>query len=486
MFIRVLYSGQTMYTACVNNQRRTGMKKILCAMLAVLLLFAVGCKQPDQPKQPEESDVQSKPKATAISQKQGKCVSYTYSFGSYFGEYNNYSLYTAKDGKVYVTAYSTQFEEMEPVEVPAEILSGLDDVIEQNGVLKWDGFDKSDNNVMDGYGFSLEVGYENGTSLKASGYMKEPKNYQAGHDAMVEYLESIPKLVPLALVDYDMPLRSVSLTTSSGEIFSYRFGSGEGEYKEHGTFSYVGDYVSEVIPEQELDPALLMNWQAAMLNLYNKGLQKGAAPQESKRPFVELYYGSGNFLLKGTLGNIAQACPREYDVALQAGFALLGLQPQNGTAEKGARDYYYSSYILYNRDTFGEILLDFEAFTITVNGKVYKQQADDMLILYNQVAGKSSTLTWLMHTYDEGLFYGLLGETEYPGALMQAGFNFEGKTPQQVYGGVDKQQYAWLLGRIPRTNNILALYGAETADRSAFTVEKLDEYAGYALKLCGL
>ena len=49
--------------------------------------------------------------------------------------------------------------------------------LHENNVEKWDGFQKSDRNVMDGNGFQLSVWTHEDVSVSASGYMKWPKNY---------------------------------------------------------------------------------------------------------------------------------------------------------------------------------------------------------------------------------------------------------------------------------------------------------------------
>ena len=55
--------------------------------------------------------------------------------------------------------------------------------LHENEVEKWDGFDKRDSRVMDGNGFNLSVWTHEDVMVRASGYMKWPKNYsevQAG------------------------------------------------------------------------------------------------------------------------------------------------------------------------------------------------------------------------------------------------------------------------------------------------------------------
>ena len=64
----------------------------------------------------------------------------------------------------------------------------LSNIIDDNNIKDWDGYDKSDKNVYDGYGFTLEVKYKSGEALSAHGYMKYPKDYDEGHEKLEKYL----------------------------------------------------------------------------------------------------------------------------------------------------------------------------------------------------------------------------------------------------------------------------------------------------------
>ena len=115
-------------------------------------------------------------------------TSFTYTLGYGLGGSCTY-IVEAKDEKaIYkINCYGMNTTEEEK-EVDASYLKELQKIIDENEIYKWDGFDKSDDGVMDGSGFSLNVSYANGKSIKAHGYMKYPSNYQAGHKALLDFL----------------------------------------------------------------------------------------------------------------------------------------------------------------------------------------------------------------------------------------------------------------------------------------------------------
>lgn len=76
-------------------------------------------------------------------------------------------------------------------EIDKSYLEELAKIINDNEIYKWNGFDKSDKNILDGSSFTLEVNYSNGKTLKAHGYMKYPKNYNEGHKVLSDFLEQI-------------------------------------------------------------------------------------------------------------------------------------------------------------------------------------------------------------------------------------------------------------------------------------------------------
>ena len=68
--------------------------------------------------------------------------------------------------------------------VDADFVRELEQILIDNEVGKWNGFDKTDKNVMDGDSFSLYITMADGASVDAHGYMRWPKNYAAVRDAV--------------------------------------------------------------------------------------------------------------------------------------------------------------------------------------------------------------------------------------------------------------------------------------------------------------
>lgn len=77
-------------------------------------------------------------------------------------------------------------------------LTGLNKIIKEQEIYKWNGFKKSNKNVLDGYMFGLSVRYKNGDKteeISASGSNSFPNNFNKGASAVASYFkENVPKL----------------------------------------------------------------------------------------------------------------------------------------------------------------------------------------------------------------------------------------------------------------------------------------------------
>lgn len=69
-------------------------------------------------------------------------------------------------------------EEKINVEMKNEDIEKIIKLLKDNHVGRWDGFNKSDQYVLDGNSFSFNVYFTNNTSISASGYMMYPDNYR--------------------------------------------------------------------------------------------------------------------------------------------------------------------------------------------------------------------------------------------------------------------------------------------------------------------
>lgn len=95
------------------------------------------------------------------------------------------------DGKalLYIREYD-QLLDGYPVEVPAATLTELEELLYANGVESWEGEFEPEQMVTDGYGYYMALQYE-GRSWYSTGYEAYPEGYQAGHEAIVAFLEGL-------------------------------------------------------------------------------------------------------------------------------------------------------------------------------------------------------------------------------------------------------------------------------------------------------
>lgn len=75
-------------------------------------------------------------------------------------------------------------EELYPVTVDDGWVSQLTEIIRQYGILAWDGFCGSREQLLDGTGFRLEIAFASGATVSASGYGRFPGGYGEAVSAM--------------------------------------------------------------------------------------------------------------------------------------------------------------------------------------------------------------------------------------------------------------------------------------------------------------
>lgn len=103
---------------------------------------------------------------------------FSYSNGYMANAYTTYDI-ELKDNKYYVVIkpYLIPEEQTFEVEIDKKTIKEIINILNKYEVSEWDGFSKSDKNVLDGDSFSFWVYLEDGTDIHASGYMMWPKNY---------------------------------------------------------------------------------------------------------------------------------------------------------------------------------------------------------------------------------------------------------------------------------------------------------------------
>lgn len=98
--------------------------------------------------------------------------------GTYMGAGFDYE-YSFKDGRHSITVRVDGVieEDALTIDVDEAFAQKLMSVIDEYSLRKWDGYSKSDKNVLDGSGFGFSAQFDDGTRVYASGYECYPKGY---------------------------------------------------------------------------------------------------------------------------------------------------------------------------------------------------------------------------------------------------------------------------------------------------------------------
>lgn len=111
-----------------------------------------------------------------------------------------------------------------------ELLEEVRNLLFLHGVEKWDGFNESDPNVLDGEGFSLQLRFDDGTEIRASGENSFPPGYHAAMGELRERLSAAFEAARAAENERRTPL-AVDLyfpaNPSTGYSWSWQSENGE-------------------------------------------------------------------------------------------------------------------------------------------------------------------------------------------------------------------------------------------------------------------
>ena len=122
----------------------------------------------------------------------GRLISFYYSYNVFRSRPFEYTIERTPDQEgqerilFKAEGYSQNLFSIEE-EIDEAVLEDLVRIMEEENILAWDGFRQYDMEVRDGFGFTLRAAFENRT-ITASGYMKEPENFKAGHQRLSDYL----------------------------------------------------------------------------------------------------------------------------------------------------------------------------------------------------------------------------------------------------------------------------------------------------------
>ena len=101
-------------------------------------------------------------------------------------KYDTYNISWCKDG------YYLSINDEGGRYIDTDFADSLMQIFDEYDLSQWDGFDKSNQYVLDGEGFWLEIRLTDGTTVSARGENAFPRNYYQVMDRMQEILEKCP------------------------------------------------------------------------------------------------------------------------------------------------------------------------------------------------------------------------------------------------------------------------------------------------------
>ncbi len=105
-------------------------------------------------------------------------IHFSYSTGNMMYANVSYDIDLKKEGYVAtIKPNGVSDEAAKKVNIDKKTMEELVDKLNKYNITSWNGFKKSDKNVLDGNSFSLSIETKNGEWVEASGYMMWPKNY---------------------------------------------------------------------------------------------------------------------------------------------------------------------------------------------------------------------------------------------------------------------------------------------------------------------
>ena len=105
--------------------------------------------------------------------------------GSSTDQIYDYKFYQDEEGTHLTAELNCGWEKLE-VDVDAEIMDQLEEIVYTHRMEDWNGFDKTDSLIMDGESFSLCICFMDGTMITAHGGNAFPKGYGNAESAFNE------------------------------------------------------------------------------------------------------------------------------------------------------------------------------------------------------------------------------------------------------------------------------------------------------------
>ncbi len=162
-----------------NKREENNSFKIVVIVLAVIAASAAAITAIFFMKTPE------------VVERNGNITSFSFSNGAGLGGFAQYSV-TRKGDKaafMYECLGCGDNDKKVEREIDVKVFDDLAVIVRENGLGKWDGFNKSADGIMDGYGFTLKIEFDDEKKIDAHGYMQFPDNFNDVRDKFEDCLD---------------------------------------------------------------------------------------------------------------------------------------------------------------------------------------------------------------------------------------------------------------------------------------------------------
>ena len=106
-----------------------------------------------------------------------KLLHFSYSTGYHYNASIKFELECNDECILYYKVDGVSYEDKKEHKVDKELVKEIADKLNEYNVVKWDKYNKSNPNILDGNSFSLDIEYKDDKKISASGYESWPTNY---------------------------------------------------------------------------------------------------------------------------------------------------------------------------------------------------------------------------------------------------------------------------------------------------------------------
>ena len=381
--------------------------------------------------------------------KTGNIKEFSYQYGSYFVGNWEYRIFES-NGKLWLEGNGFNGVELNiRGEVPENTLNEIMEIINEYNIKAWHGFKKYNPLIPDGYGFSLTVEYENGT-LSAAGYLRYPRGYEAGHEALAAYLDKLAQNTPAYVLTEDADIQSFGINMDAGLTLGTRlsvtFWREIAEYWHGDTKNVIkfGD-----LPVGVTDPQELAAMAAAYYTLYPGDISDSRSAEDSSSLWLSI---EDNVFGEHYIYASANADTEAFGEMLEIMLSYFGLDSSFIGSEEHSleswRDQFSNPiFMIYDRNRFGEVIVDLPQCKYTKNGVEFQIDTEAAEAFY-RVAGRQR-----LFSFEYSGDYGIFSEKGF-------GYVEWGENPMDVYNTYDKDKFIWMWGSISKGGTTLKLYGS--------------------------